>query len=115
MTFFCSFLMINIQLSVGTTSSFARHVRLLETPRTVAPPASSVLVILQTRILERVAIPSPGDLPDPGMEPRFESALQADCLLSCQQGSPHSVFFIHSSVDTHLGCFLVWAIVNCTT
>ena len=32
------------------------------------PPGSSVLGILQGRILEWVAIPSPGDLPDPGIE-----------------------------------------------
>ena len=30
---------------------------------------SSVHGILQARILEWVAIPSPGDLPDPGIEP----------------------------------------------
>ena len=34
---------------------------------------------LQARILEWVAIPSPGDLPDPGIEPR-SPALQADSL-----------------------------------
>ena len=31
--------------------------------------------------------PSPGDLPDPGIEPRFP-ALQADCLLSEPPGKP---------------------------
>ena len=40
---------------------------------------SSVHGILQARILEWVAIPSPGDLPNPGIEPRFP-ALQADSL-----------------------------------
>ena len=33
-----------------------------------SPPGSSVYGILQARILEWVAIPSPGDLPDPGIE-----------------------------------------------
>ena len=33
-----------------------------------SPPGSSVHEISQTRILEWVAIPSPGDLPDPGIE-----------------------------------------------
>ena len=33
-------------------------------------PVSSVQGILQTTILEYVAIPSPGDLPDPGIKPR---------------------------------------------
>ena len=34
-----------------------------------SPPGSSVHGIFQARILEWVAIPSPGDLPDPGSEP----------------------------------------------
>ena len=32
-------------------------------------PGSSILGILQARILEWVAMPSSGDLPDPGIEP----------------------------------------------
>ena len=32
-------------------------------------PGSSVQWIFQARILERFAIPSPGDLPDPGTDP----------------------------------------------
>ena len=34
-------------------------------------PDSSVHGIFQTRILEWVSIPPPGDLPDPGIEPTF--------------------------------------------
>ena len=41
-----------------------------------SPRGSSVCGILQARMLEWGAIPSLGDLPDPGTEPR--SALQAD-------------------------------------
>ena len=33
------------------------------------PPGSSVHVILQARILEQVAMPSSGHLPDPGIKP----------------------------------------------
>ena len=33
-------------------------------------PGSTVYGIFQAKILEWVAIPSPGDLPDPGIEPR---------------------------------------------
>jgi len=33
------------------------------------PPGSSVHGILQARILECIAIPTPGDLPSPGMAP----------------------------------------------
>ena len=43
-----------------------------------SPPVSSVHEILQAKILEQVAI-SPGDLPNPGIEPR-SLALQADSL-----------------------------------
>ena len=41
--------------------------------------------MLQVRILERVACTPPGDLPNPGMEPR-SPALQADSLLAKPQG-----------------------------
>ena len=40
-------------------------------------PGSSVHGILQARILEWVAIPSPGELSDPRIEP-WSPALQAD-------------------------------------
>ena len=48
--------------------------------------------ILQARILEWVAF-SPGDLPNPGIEPR-SPALQANSLLAEPQGKP-SVFMEH--------------------
>ena len=44
-------------------------------------PGSSVHGLSQARILKRVAIPFPDDLPDSGIEPR-SSALQADSLPS---------------------------------
>ena len=49
--------------------------------------------ILQARILEWVAFPflSPGDLPNPGIEPR-SSALQADSLPAESQGKPYMVY-----------------------
>ena len=50
-------------------------------------PGSSVHEILQARILEWVAIPSPGDLPDPGIE-SGSPALQVDALQSELQGKP---------------------------
>ena len=39
-------------------------------PMDCSPPDSSVPGTLQARTLEWVAIPPPGDLPDPGIEPR---------------------------------------------
>ena len=50
-------------------------------------PGSSVHEILQARILGWVAIPSPGDLPDPGIE-SGSPALQVDALQSELQGKP---------------------------
>ena len=46
-----------------------------------SPPGSSVHQILQARILEWVAFPLPGNLPNPGIKPGFP-ALQADSLPS---------------------------------
>ena len=40
-------------------------------PTDCSPPGSSVHGILQARILEGVAMPPPGDLPDPGIKPAF--------------------------------------------
>ena len=48
---------------------------------------SSVHGILQSRILKWVNIPSPGDLPDPGIKPRSPT-LQVASLLSEPQGKP---------------------------
>ena len=38
-------------------------------PVNCSPPGSSVHGIFQARTLEWVAIPTPGDLPEPGIEP----------------------------------------------
>ena len=56
-------------------------------PMDCSPPGSSVHRILQARILEWVAIPSPGDLPNPGIKPKFPAS-QADSLPSEPQGKP---------------------------
>ena len=51
------------------------------------PPGSSVPGIFQARVLEWTAFPSPGDLPNPGIEPG-SLALQADTLPSEPPGKP---------------------------
>ena len=51
-----------------------------------SPPGPSVHGILQTKILQWVAIPSPGDLPDPGIKPA-SPALQVDSLSLSHMGS----------------------------
>ena len=57
------------------------------TPWTVAHQAPLSMGILQARILEWVAFPSPGDLPNPGIEPTSPT-LQADSLPSEPPGKP---------------------------
>ena len=53
-------------------------------------PGSSVHGIVQARILEWVAMPSSGDLLDPGVEPKFpvSPVLQADPLPAEPPGKP---------------------------
>ena len=55
-------------------------------PEDYNPPAFSVHGILQARILEWVAISSPEDLPDPGIEPRSPT-LQTDLYCLSHQRS----------------------------
>ena len=56
-------------------------------------PGSSVHGILQARILKRVAMSPPEDLPDSGIKPVSPGActLQADSLLLSHQGSPTTI------------------------
>ena len=51
-------------------------------PQDCIPPGSSVHEIFQARILDGLPFPSPGDLPDPGIEPvcPVSLVLQADSL-----------------------------------
>ena len=58
-------------------------------PMDYNPPGSTALGILQARILEWVAVPSPGDLPNPGIEPK-SPALQADSLPAEPQREAHN-------------------------
>ena len=58
-------------------------------PMDYSPSGSSVPGILQARIREWVAIPSPGDLPDPGIDLRFSHCRQFFFfLLSEPPGKP---------------------------
>ena len=48
-------------------------------------------------------VPSPGDLPDPGIEPR-SPALQADALTSEPPGKPHEVLLSHKKEKNNAIC-----------
>ena len=79
---------------VGHPSSYKNEVLVTQScptlcdPMDCSLPGSTVCGILQARILERVAIPSPGDLLDPG-----SPALQADSLLSEPPGITFSLLY----------------------
>ena len=103
-------------------------------------PGLSVYWIFQARVLDGVPLPSPGDLPDPGIKPR-SPALQADALPSEPPGKPlshqgryYEVAIIHrelckkdlhdpdnhDGVITHLEpdiqeCEVKWALGSITT
>ena len=57
-------------------------------PMDCSPSGSSVHGFLQARILERVAMPSSRNLPNPGFKPRSPTS-QADFLLSEPPGKPY--------------------------
>ena len=63
-------------------------VKVIQSCLTLCDPMHCIVHgILQARILECVAFPSPGDLSNPETKPR-SPALQADCLLAEPQGKP---------------------------
>ena len=60
------------------------------------PPGSSAHGFLQARVLEWMPAPSPGDFPDPGIEPG-SPALQADSLPYEPLGKPITLTEISKS------------------
>ena len=65
-------------------------VRLFLTLWTVGHQSSLSVGVLQIRILECVAILSPGDPSDPGIEPK-SPALKVDSLRLSHRGSPRTI------------------------
>ena len=63
------------------------RVRLFVTPWTVACQDPPSMGFFKQEYWSGLPFPSPGDLPDPGIEPR-SPALQADSLLSKPPGKP---------------------------
>ena len=67
-----------------------------------SPPGSSVHGIFQARILKHVVIPSPGDRPNPGVEPSFP-ALAGGFFTTVPPGKPgRSVPIIDTSGDSQI-------------
>ena len=63
------------------------HVRLFATPWTVAYQALLSLEFSRQEYWSGLSVPSPGDLPDPGIE-HSSPSLQADALPSEPPGKP---------------------------
>ena len=75
------------------------HVRLFVTPWTVAYQTLPSMEFFRQECWSGLLFPSPGDLPDPGIEPRSPT-LQADALPSESPGNP-PVFIQFSPRSTH--------------
>ena len=74
-------------------------------PMDCSPPGSSVHGILQARKQEWLPCPPPGDLPDPGIEPR-SPALQVASLPSEAPGKPSLKWTFCSSLQWY--CSRTW-------
>ena len=68
-------------LSLKVKVKSLSHVQLFATPWTVAYQASPSMGFSRQEYWSGLPFPSPGDLPDPGIEPR-SPALEADALTS---------------------------------
>ena len=75
------------------------HVRLFATPWTVAHQAPPSMGFSRREYLSGLPFSSPGDLPDPGIEPMSPS-LQADALISEPPGKPISLPEQESNLGT---------------
>ena len=73
--------------SVRSESSSSIHVRLFVIPWTVARQAPLSVEFFRQGHWSGLPFPTPGDLPDPGIEPG-SPAMQADSLLSRPPGKP---------------------------
>ena len=71
----------HVKMTVKMKVKFLRRVRLFATPWTVAYQAPPFMGFSRQDCWSGLPFPSPGDLPDPGIEPR-SPALQADALPS---------------------------------
>ena len=82
---YANLIIIAVCVCVCVCLSVTQSCPTLWDPMDCSLPGSSVHGIPQARILEWVAIHSPGDLPEPGIKPR-SPALQVDSLLTKPPG-----------------------------
>ena len=79
------------------------HVQLFAIPWAVAHQAPPSMEFSRQEYWSRLPFPSPGDIPDPGIEPR-SPALWADALLSELPGKPSGLW----SFGKKMGCSEKW-------
>ena len=78
------------------------RVRFLQPPWTIAYQAPPSMEFSRQEYWSGLPFPSPGDLPDPGIEPE-SPALQADALLSEPPGNPSLLGTLCSPTASALG------------
>ena len=81
--------MLTIFISVKVKGKLLSLVQLFATPWTVAYQASPSMGFSRQEYWSAVPLPSPGDLPNPGIKPG-SPALEADALTSEPPGKPIS-------------------------
>ena len=84
--------MLTIQNYVYSESEVAQSCPTLCHPWTVAHQAPPSMGFSRQEFWSGLPFPSPGDLPDPGIEPRSPT-LQADALTSAPPGKPCIQYF----------------------
>ena len=95
----CNFQMAPQKEKLACMTSHFSHVQLFATPWTVACQVPLSMGFSSQEYWSVLSFPSPGDLPDPGIKPKFP-ALQADSLVSEPPGKPQ---MIYTPIQTCLG------------
>ena len=111
----------NMEAPVLYFAQVLSHVRLFATPWSVASQAPLFMGFSRQEYWSELPFPSPGDLPDPGIEPMSPATpvLQADSLLSEPPGKPLSfiscpqrllLFIIFAQFSARGNCRLISAL-----
>ena len=84
---------VNIPPLVNVKVKLLSRIQLFATPQTVAYQAPPSMGVSRTECWSGLPFPSPGDLPDPGIEPR-SPALRADALPSAPSGKQAVIVYV---------------------
>ena len=94
-----------MKMSFNSSVSLLSRVRLFATPWTVAHQAPPSMGFSRQEYWSGLPFPSPGHLPDPGIEPRSPT-LQADALTSERPGKPEQTRDITKNPLVRIGYYL---------